>query len=555
MTGQHIDIVILQKKKRKGKMTMIRAKLGERTKWLACILMAFSLTLFVSHNLFAEEYGLGDIPLPQEVYQKHLKVRADKFVLLDAAPPASYDARDYGIVTSAKDQAYCGSCWAFASVGAMESHLLKTFGFGPSDLSEQQQVSCNGSMSGCCGGNLTASRYWENKGPIYESCFPYGDSDFGTSCPPNSGVDCSGSAECEELVYRVVNWHTVDATPAGFKTSLYEDGPNYWRFAVYSDFNDFWNYGNWGEVYYQTYGTYRGGHAVLLIGWDDNKGAYLCKNSWGTNAGPNNDGTFWIAYSEHAHNLGFGMSNFSVIAVGGCGDGTCDEGEDSCVCPEDCGSHPISEDPLTTCDDGVDNDCDGYADCDDTDCEEVPACRCGNGKCELGEDCNTCPDDCIGGSGEADCGNGVCEPAAGEDCISCPNDCAGKQTGKPSKRFCCGDGDGISPVDCGDPRCKTEEYSCGQTPEPFCCGDLVCEGAEDQCNCAIDCGDPPTNEIPGTGGTCNDGTDNDCDGLTDCDDSDCSADPACVSDCGERDAPCTVDEDCCSDRCHRGKCK
>jgi len=303
-------------------MSSTRFRAG--TKWLTCILVAFSLTLFVGQNLLAEEYGLGDIPLPKEVYQKHLKVRADKFVLLDAAPPASYDARDYGIVTSAKDQGYCGSCWAFASVGAMESHLLKTFGFGPSDLSEQQQVSCNVVNYGCCGGYSSAARYWETNGPIYESCFSYGDSGYGTTCPPYSGVDCSDAGGCEELVYRVVGWHTVDATPTGFKTSLYEDGPSYWRFTVYSDFHDFWNYGNWGDVYYQTTGIYRGGHAVLLIGWDDSKGAYLCKNSWGTYGGPNGDGTFWIAYSGHNNNLGFGMSNFSVTGGAECGDGTCD---------------------------------------------------------------------------------------------------------------------------------------------------------------------------------------------------------------------------------------
>jgi len=547
-------------------MSSTRFRAG--TKWLTCILVAFSLTLFVGQNLLAEEYGLGDIPLPEEVYQKHLKVRADKFVLLDAAPPASYDARDYGIVTSAKDQGYCGSCWAFASVGAMESHLLKTFGFGPSDLSEQQQVSCNVVNYGCCGGYSSAARYWETNGPIYESCFSYGDSGYGTTCPPYSGVDCSDAGGCEELVYRVVGWHTVDATPTGFKTSLYEDGPSYWRFTVYSDFHDFWNYGNWGDVYYQTTGIYRGGHAVLLIGWDDSKGAYLCKNSWGTYGGPNGDGTFWIAYSGHNNNLGFGMSNFSVTGGAECGDGTCDPSEDQCICPEDCGSHPSNEVPGSTCSDGLDNDCDGDADCDDTDCADHPVCLCGNGVCDPGEDCNSCPDDCIGGGSDGGCGNGVCEPGIGEDCRSCPNDCAGRQTGKPSKRFCCGDD-----VGCEDTRCTSNGYACGSAPEPFCCGDGDCEGPEDSYNCEIDCGSPP---FCGNGscdagedvcscpddcgapptsedGFCSDGMDNDCDGAIDCDDPDCDADPSC--DCFERGVTCSEDSKCCSKRCHRGKCK
>jgi O-glycosyl hydrolase len=40
-----------------------------------------------------------------------------------------------------------------------------------------------------------------------------------------------------------------------------------------------------------------------------------------------------------------------------------------------------------------------------------------------------------GGGG---CGDGRCDP--GEDCGSCPDDCAGKTKGKPSSRFCCGNG-------------------------------------------------------------------------------------------------------------------
>jgi hypothetical protein len=52
---------------------------------------------------------------------------------------------------------------------------------------------------------------------------------------------------------------------------------------------------------------------------------------------------------------------------------------------------------------------------------------CGDGTCQAGEDCNTCPADCIGRTGGKPssrfcCGNGVCEPV-GEDAAVCAIDC------------------------------------------------------------------------------------------------------------------------------------
>lgn len=502
------------------------------------------LIFLARQNTSAQDYGLGDVPLDPGIYQKYLRIMPEDMAI---EIPTNYDARDEGIVTPAKYQGTCGSCWSYASVAALESHLLKEFSFGVTDLSEQQQVSCNFDMSGCCGGDMSAIRYWETNGPIYENCFSYAESY--TLCPTQRTASCSDADICEELSYHVVNWHTL--IESQFKSSLYNDGPSYWRFNVYSDFYTFWNTANNGDVYIHSSGSYEGGHAVLLIGWDDNKSAYLCKNSWGDAAGPNNDGTFWISYSGHANDLGFGMSNFSL--TGGCGNGTCDFGEDPCSCPDDCGIPLALEEPDMTCTDGEDNDCDGFADCMDNDCTSDSACDCDDdGVCESGENCRNCPNDCILESGGG-CDNGVCEPDIGENCLTCPNDCAGKQKGKPSQQFCCGDGEGYNPVECGDVRCNSGGYLCGPLSPPSCCGDLSCEETESKCNCAVDCGIPSSNEIPGS--TCSDGLDNDCDGGVDCEDQtgDCDNDSHCQ--CYPKGERCIYNSNCCSNWCHRWKCK
>jgi len=55
---------------------------------------------------------------------------------------------------------------------------------------------------------------------------------------------------------------------------------------------------------------------------------------------------------------------------------------------------------------------------------------------------------------------------------------------------------------------------------------------------------------------CDDGLDNDCDTDVDCDDSDCTGDPACESTCGPKNAVCSDNQDCCSMICKRnGRCR
>lgn len=171
----------------------------------------------------------------------------------------------------------------------------------------------------------------------------------------------------------------------------------------------------------------------------------------------------------------------------------------------------------------------------------MPSDSCGNGICEggAGENCNTCPVDCSS-SGGASCGDGVCQIGDGENCNNCAADCPGKSDGNPSRRFCCG-----IDTDCNDSaaRCGPSPGACLQQASVLtCCGDSNCDLGETPCNCPTDCGSPPASE-----GQCNDGVDNDCDGFLDCDDSDCSSDPACQ--CLPTNAECSFDNQCCNGNC------
>jgi C1A family cysteine protease len=76
----------------------------------------------------------------------------DPLPLTDSAPvvggrrallsaPTDFDWRDSGMVAPVRDQGDCGSCWAFAAMGAVES-LYRIKRADNINLSEEQLVDC-----------------------------------------------------------------------------------------------------------------------------------------------------------------------------------------------------------------------------------------------------------------------------------------------------------------------------------------------------------------------------------------------------------------------------
>ena len=185
-------------------------------------------------------------------------------------------------MTAVRDQGTCGSCWAFAAVGALESAIRIRDG-RTVDLSEQYLVSCNQELWGCSGGWTAHSYHQDRKPPseslagaVLEADFPYASKDLACQGPYAHPYRIQGWSD-------IGSWDEPDVE--AIKQAIYTYGPVQSAVCVGAKFI-----------------MYRGGvfdtdessscrpvnHAVNLVGWDDTlgeHGVWILRNSWGTGWG------------------------------------------------------------------------------------------------------------------------------------------------------------------------------------------------------------------------------------------------------------------------------
>jgi C1A family cysteine protease len=201
--------------------------------------------------------------------------------------PASYTSTH---VTPVKNQLNCGSCWAFGSIAAFETAIHRAGG-GVVDLSEQYIVSCNDDGWGCSGGWWPYDMF-VNPGVEMESCFPYVAKDV--ACR----LDCPMPYRAMGSVF-LAGTNKVASVDA-IKNAIYDFGG-----VCVGVYVDRWFQAYTGGVLNKCAKNARSvNHMVELVGWDDAKGAWKLKNSWGTGWGE--VGYMWIKYGCNL--VGYGAS-------------------------------------------------------------------------------------------------------------------------------------------------------------------------------------------------------------------------------------------------------
>ena len=241
--------------------------------------------------------------------------------------PSRYDTRDYGYVTSVKSQGSLGTCWAYSAIGAAEISLLKQ-GY----VNEARALDLNELQ-------VAYGFYHRNNDPLNLTPNDY-------AYEPNGDYLMRGGNHRLTALY-FTQWASVvnqeDFPDATNKTQVPSNIDEYYNY----DDTDYIlknsinlpseeiaikeaiiKYGSVAMSYYSIGGTrvpyiyhddtnQSSNHAVLLVGYDDSiskelfrnsnsaqqvpsrDGAWIMKNSWGTNAG--DEGYFYLSYDMTIH--------------------------------------------------------------------------------------------------------------------------------------------------------------------------------------------------------------------------------------------------------------
>ncbi|MBR4452348.1 MAG: hypothetical protein IKS39_10970 [Clostridia bacterium] len=247
--------------------------------------------------------------------------------------PSKYSAVDKGYVTCVKDQGDFGACGAFAAVSCLESDYIMQ-GYGTKDNTDFSEAFLHWYAVNSAWADEKSDYYGDGvlfSGSVYNQGVV--DSDLVSALKTDSGI-----AFERDFPYSA---YTASKMGSYSDAQRFASGCNVRiKDIVELDISDRTDIQSWilkhgsaavtfnGTRFYTgTNGTVANNplalvnnHEVAIVGWDDdfiaqgafsslvmrNKGAWLCKNSWGEEWG--DDGYFWLPYSDPTINSIMGIS-------------------------------------------------------------------------------------------------------------------------------------------------------------------------------------------------------------------------------------------------------
>jgi len=262
------------------------------------------------HNREAEEgehtYTLGENEFSDWTLQEFLDTMTgyneslDSSVLADpnlegkfphsSGFPQSWDCRDHGLVSTVRSQGSCGSCWAFAAVGAVEGSWAKEKG-QLFRLSEQELIDCDKSDGGCNGGGISSALTWVHNHHGLAKNTDYGVGHY----HPSQGTCHHKEEETVANLKRVR--HVASKNEADLKRAVHNAGPVAMSVHVNKKFKAYKS----GIFNDPDCPKNSANHAMLTVGWKYStkykKTKWIVKNSWGKSWGQ--DGYIYLEYGKN----------------------------------------------------------------------------------------------------------------------------------------------------------------------------------------------------------------------------------------------------------------
>lgn len=214
----------------------------------------------------------------------------------DSFLPEKYSYPEVGKKLKIENQGSYGTCWAFATLTALESSLLPEENL---DFSENHLI-YNNALSNEIhdGGDYIRSMAYlmSWSGPVDEKDDPYGSAPSAEKkkvMKHVQGAEIIPSKDYEQIKEKVFKY-------GGVESSIYMAGSGN---AVSNHFY------NQEKCAYCYQGEEKPNHDVVIIGWDDEypkenfrtegiqrDGAFICQNSWGEDFG--DGGLFYVSYED-----------------------------------------------------------------------------------------------------------------------------------------------------------------------------------------------------------------------------------------------------------------
>jgi cathepsin L len=249
-------------------------------------------------------HSIDNLLRADKAFMSALQQRGLKMFAPAVSLPPAFDWRSSNRVSPIKNQGSCGSCWIFAATGAFESSFLiankqngtNQDGSATVDVSEQEPLDCGFADTDCITGGWheIVLVYLQFQGEVASSTYPY---------KATKGLCTSNIAR----QFYVLNWGYVDPgaspflvpTDQAMKEAIYRHGPIVSSVAT-QGWDDYWKTDENGNPN-PKWSNYPGGiftgtptnklkvtdinHEIVIVGWDDDAGVWLIRNSWDTSWG------------------------------------------------------------------------------------------------------------------------------------------------------------------------------------------------------------------------------------------------------------------------------